>query len=238
MKNRLATPAMTLSMALMLTSITAFSQTQTAGKPDCQKMSKAGCMADSMKKACNMKQAKADSCCKMKGEGVKCACQKAGKKCDGACKMEAKPCDAKADSMKKAHCMNQAKMSKAGCINDSLKKECGMNQVKMDSCCKMKGESAKCACQKAGKKCDGACKKDAKPCDAKADSMKKAHGMNQTKVKEAGKAAIQQKTCPVMGEPIDQSVYLDYQGKRIYFCCESCKAKFLKSPETYLKKIK
>jgi YHS domain-containing protein len=178
---------MILFMALMFASTIAFTQTQGAGKADSQKMPKAGCMADSMKKACGM---------------------------------------------------DKAKMSQGCCMNDSLKKACGMNQAKMDSCRKMMGEGVKCACQKAGKKCDGSCKKEGKPCDAKADSMKKAHGMHMSKVKEEGKAAIEQKTCPVMGGPIDKSVYIDYQGKRIYFCCDSCKAKFLKSPETYLKKKK
>jgi YHS domain-containing protein len=49
----------------------------------------------------------------------------------------------------------------------------------------------------------------------------------------AADTALTQKTCPVTGEPINKSVYLDYQSKRIYFCCENCKAAFLKSPEKY-----
>jgi len=32
--------------------------------------------------------------------------------------------------------------------------------------------------------------------------------------------------CPVEGRKIDKSVYVDYQGKRIYFCCADCIAKF------------
>jgi len=43
--------------------------------------------------------------------------------------------------------------------------------------------------------------------------------------------------CPVMGGQIDRNVYVDYQGKRVYFCCPSCKAEFIKNPDEYLKKM-
>ena len=46
-----------------------------------------------------------------------------------------------------------------------------------------------------------------------------------------------QTNCPVMGGKIDKSVYVDYQGQRVYFCCGSCKANFKKDPEKYFKKI-
>jgi len=47
-----------------------------------------------------------------------------------------------------------------------------------------------------------------------------------------------QELCPVMEEnPIDPSIYIDYQGKRVYFCCMLCKATFEKEPETYLAKL-
>lgn len=46
-----------------------------------------------------------------------------------------------------------------------------------------------------------------------------------------------QTLCPVMGGKIDKNVYLDYQGKRVYFCCEGCIATFKENPEKYLKKI-
>jgi len=46
-----------------------------------------------------------------------------------------------------------------------------------------------------------------------------------------------QTVCPVLGGNIDKKVYLDYQGKRIYFCCTGCDAEFKKDPEKYLKKI-
>jgi YHS domain-containing protein len=46
-----------------------------------------------------------------------------------------------------------------------------------------------------------------------------------------------QTTCPVLAGNIDKSVYADYQGKRIYFCCQGCDAEFMKNPEKYLKKL-
>lgn len=46
-----------------------------------------------------------------------------------------------------------------------------------------------------------------------------------------------QTNCPVMGGKIDKSVYVDYQGQRVYFCCNNCKANFQKDPEKFFKKI-
>jgi YHS domain-containing protein len=46
-----------------------------------------------------------------------------------------------------------------------------------------------------------------------------------------------QTTCPVSGDPIDKSLYVDYKGKRIYVCCSSCIAPLKKNPEKYIKKL-
>ena len=46
-----------------------------------------------------------------------------------------------------------------------------------------------------------------------------------------------QTTCPVLAGNIDKNVYTDYQGKRIYFCCQGCDAEFKKNPEKYMKKL-
>jgi YHS domain-containing protein len=47
---------------------------------------------------------------------------------------------------------------------------------------------------------------------------------------------IAQKMCPVMNnEPIDPKVFVDYNGRRIYFCCPSCPPVFNKDPEKYIK---
>ena len=51
----------------------------------------------------------------------------------------------------------------------------------------------------------------------------------------AGEAKAQT-TCPVMaGNPINKSIYSDYKGKRVYFCCGACPGMFAKDPEKYIK---
>ncbi len=47
-----------------------------------------------------------------------------------------------------------------------------------------------------------------------------------------------QTTCPVMeGNPINKNLYVDYQGKRVYFCCKSCVEIFQKDPDKYLTQL-
>ncbi len=48
---------------------------------------------------------------------------------------------------------------------------------------------------------------------------------------------IAQKTCPVMGGPINPKVFTDYNGRRIYFCCPACVEKFKTDPEKYIAKV-
>ncbi len=47
-------------------------------------------------------------------------------------------------------------------------------------------------------------------------------------------AQTEQTLCPVMGNPIDKSVFTEYQGKRVYFCCPSCIDEFNQDPQKYL----
>ena len=54
---------------------------------------------------------------------------------------------------------------------------------------------------------------------------------------QAGEKDKAQTLCPIMGGPIDKTAYVDYQGKRVYFCCPGCKSTFLKDPEGYVKKM-
>lgn len=63
------------------------------------------------------------------------------------------------------------------------------------------------------------------------------------KMKENGEMAetpdpvkVQPK-CPVEGEDIDPAIYIDHNGKRIFFCCEKCRKKFTKNPEKIVKKM-
>ncbi len=46
-----------------------------------------------------------------------------------------------------------------------------------------------------------------------------------------------QKICPVMGQPVDPNVFVEYQGKKVYFCCDDCKAQFQADPEKYISKL-
>ncbi|MDD5010614.1 MAG: YHS domain-containing protein [Phycisphaerae bacterium] len=50
-------------------------------------------------------------------------------------------------------------------------------------------------------------------------------------------AAVEQTMCPVMEAPIDKNIFVEYQGKKVYFCCPSCKTDFNKDPEKYLSKL-
>ncbi len=41
--------------------------------------------------------------------------------------------------------------------------------------------------------------------------------------------------CPVLtDEAVDSTIYTDYQGKRVFFCCNKCRRQFLENPEKYL----
>ena len=55
----------------------------------------------------------------------------------------------------------------------------------------------------------------------------------------AGGAAstVSQTTCPVMGKPINESIYTEYKGQKVYFCCPPCVDKFKADPEKYVKDL-
>jgi YHS domain-containing protein len=55
--------------------------------------------------------------------------------------------------------------------------------------------------------------------------------------KDVASAAIEQTTCPVTGEPIDKNIFVEYKGKKVYFCCADCKGLFEKEPEKYAAKL-
>ncbi len=58
-------------------------------------------------------------------------------------------------------------------------------------------------------------------------------------VATAPAAAAEQTVCPVSGEKIDKttSPHVDWQGQRIYFCCNKCPAKSKADPEKYFATI-
>jgi YHS domain-containing protein len=48
--------------------------------------------------------------------------------------------------------------------------------------------------------------------------------------------ALKPQTTDVLsGKPINKSIYTDYKGKRIYFCCEVSKSQFNMDPERHIK---
>lgn len=51
------------------------------------------------------------------------------------------------------------------------------------------------------------------------------------------KPEIAQKTCPVMGGAIDPNIFVDHNGRRIYFCCPACVETFKADPEKYIAKV-
>ncbi|MFH1370473.1 MAG: YHS domain-containing protein [Planctomycetota bacterium] len=55
------------------------------------------------------------------------------------------------------------------------------------------------------------------------------------KTVETATASVEQTMCPVMdGNKIDKNVFVEYKGKKVYFCCADCKAKFEADPEKYV----
>jgi len=47
-----------------------------------------------------------------------------------------------------------------------------------------------------------------------------------------------QTVCPVMGGRINKAMFADYNGERVYFCCEPCVESFKKEPQKYLDQLK
>jgi len=46
-----------------------------------------------------------------------------------------------------------------------------------------------------------------------------------------------QTVCPVMGGKVNQDLYVDYEGKRIYVCCRGCIDTLKKDPVKYIKQL-
>ena len=56
----------------------------------------------------------------------------------------------------------------------------------------------------------------------------------------AGTAAVvkSQTTCPVMkGNPVNKTLFVDYEGKRIYVCCADCIKEITANPAKYVKQL-
>ncbi len=69
-----------------------------------------------------------------------------------------------------------------------------------------------------------------------AEAAKDAAADAQAKTETAVAAAGEQTTCPVMvGRAIDKNLFVEYKGKKVYFCCKGCIPEFNKEPEKYVK---
>jgi len=51
------------------------------------------------------------------------------------------------------------------------------------------------------------------------------------------KAPVAQTSCPVTGEPISLTSYVDVEGKRVYTCCGVCNEKVKADPAKYIGKL-
>ena len=75
-------------------------------------------------------------------------------------------------------------------------------------------------------------------CGKEADHKDHGHDKTTTESDKTGGDKIAQKTCPVMeGNPINKNLYVDHDGRRVYFCCDMCVDTFKKDPEKYIKKL-
>ena len=76
------------------------------------------------------------------------------------------------------------------------------------------------------------CEKKSSPVSSPADSTSETQS-----AAPATAAAAEQTICPVMGGPINKDIFVEYEGKKVYFCCAQCKGEFEKEPEKYLSKL-
>ncbi|MGB7582490.1 MAG: YHS domain-containing protein [Sedimentisphaerales bacterium] len=88
------------------------------------------------------------------------------------------------------------------------------------------------------------CKKKENPATPAKETTMKNMQMQAAKTAEdtnktaTAAASVEQTMCPVMdGNKIDKNVFVEYKGKKVYFCCADCKAKFLAEPEKYVAKL-
>ncbi len=57
------------------------------------------------------------------------------------------------------------------------------------------------------------------------------------KVETVTAGAGEQTMCPVMSAPINKELFVEYKGKKVYFCCQGCERMFKEEPEKYLAKL-
>jgi YHS domain-containing protein len=85
----------------------------------------------------------------------------------------------------------------------------------------------------------GCKKKEQTAAPAKEMSMEGMHMQAADANKTAAETAApgEQTLCPVTGDKIDKNIFVEYKGKKVYFCCKMCVAPFNKDPEKYISKL-
>ena len=61
-----------------------------------------------------------------------------------------------------------------------------------------------------------------------------AQDYNQVDKTAAGKIVKKQTSCPIMAGQVNTNIYVDAEGKRVYFCCNDCPPEFKKDPAKYI----
>jgi YHS domain-containing protein len=86
---------------------------------------------------------------------------------------------------------------------------------------------------------NGCKKSEPAPSETSSNTMQGMQEHATMTAEEAAKAAAagEQTTCPITCNPIAKDVFVEYQGKKVYFCCPDCKGKFNAEPEKYIAKL-
>ncbi|MCJ7777006.1 MAG: YHS domain-containing protein [Sedimentisphaerales bacterium] len=71
----------------------------------------------------------------------------------------------------------------------------------------------------------------------KEEAKKEATAVKEEAKKTAAAVEVEQTMCPVLEAKIDKNIFTEYKGKKVYFCCADCKAKFEAEPEKYIAKL-
>ena len=125
------------------------------------------------------------------------------------------------DTAAKGACACDCKGTENCCTRSNAEGKCNCSGKEGASCGSGKAKTASCCSSSDATNASGCCseKKDAQPAERAAAPSDKL-------------------ICPVSGEELEEAtaVRFTYNGKVYYTCCNGCKSKFLKDPETYAKK--
>ncbi|MHC5082590.1 MAG: YHS domain-containing protein [Planctomycetota bacterium] len=111
-------------------------------------------------------------------------------------------------------------------------KACGPDCTK--PCCVAKETETKACAPGCTKPC---CTGEAKSCPAGCTKPCCAAKTAEAAVEGAIDEATEQTVCPVMKAPINKDLFVEYQGKKVYFCCPGCEVTFQKDPAKYVKDL-